>query len=121
MKRSEKNDFVAQLKNDFNVIKSLVNRCNKKKSSYNKNIKEKENLIKKFNISTSDEIEVLNNKIALSDEIEHDCKNLISYHQIIKEIIKTKYPFNINDDDNLNQLNNTVRKYQTKLYNQIPK
>ena len=107
--------------NDFNVIKSLVNRCDKKTSNYNKIIKEKENLIKKFNTSISDEIEELNNKIALSDEIEHDCKNLISYHQIIKEIIKTKYPFNINDNNNLDQLNNTVRKYQTKLYNQIPK
>ena len=71
--------------------------------------------------SISNEISKLNKELALSEEIEYDCKHLISYHLIIKEIIKIKYPFKVDDSNNLTNLNITVREYQQKLYNQIPK
>ena len=103
---------------DFNVIKSLVDRCDKTKINYNKMIKKKENMIKKFDRDVISEINDLNQKMELSKEMEHNCKNLISYHQIIKEIIKVKYPLRIdnNNNSNLNHLNTTVRKYQAELY-----
>ena len=109
--------------NDFNVIKSLVTRCDKKKADYNRIIKNKMKLVHKSNklSSISDEISKLNKELALSEEIEYDCKHLISYHLIIKEIIKIKYPFKVDDSNNLTNLNITVREYQQKLYNQIPK
>jgi hypothetical protein len=109
--------------NDFNVIKSLVTRCDKKKADYNRIIKNKMKLVHKSNklSSISNEISKLNKELALSEEIEYDCKHLISYHLIIKEIIKIKYPFKVDDSNNLTNLNITVREYQQKLYNQIPK
>jgi hypothetical protein len=103
--------------NDFNVIKSLVNRCNTQKSEHSKMLDKKHRLVKKAVGSGDDEILEIDKKLALTDEIEHDCKNLISYHQIIKEIIKSKYPYSINDN-NMNNLNTTVKNYQTKLYNE---
>ena len=109
--------------NDFSVIKSLITRCDKKKSNHNRIIQEKMKFIHQFNKTSkvSTELSELNKELALSEEIEQDCKHLISYHQIIKEIIKTKYPFKINNNDNLSGLNSVVQKYQKQLYNQIPK
>ena len=109
--------------NDFNVIKSLITRCDKKKTGYNRIINDKIKLIHKFNklSSISDEISKLNKELSISEEIEYDCKHLISYYQIIKEIIKTKYPFKVDDRNNLTDLNIKVREYQQKLYEQIPK
>jgi hypothetical protein len=108
---------------DFNVIKSLITRCNTKKKDYDKIISNKIELAHKFNnlTSISDEIKKLNKELALSEEIEHDCRHLISYHQIIKEIIKTKYPFRIDNSNNLSNLNIKVKEYQQELYEQIPK
>ena len=108
---------------DFNVIKSLITRCNTKKKDYDKIISNKIELAHKFNnlTSISDEIKKLNKELALSEEIEHDCRHLISYHQIIKEIIKNKYPFRIDNSNNLSNLNIKVKEYQQELYEQIPK
>ena len=109
--------------NDFEVIKSLITRCDKKKKNYDKIIKDKIELVHKFNKLTtiSEEIKRLNKELALSEEVEHDCKHLISYHQIIKEIVKIKYPFKVDNSNNLTNLNIKVRQYQQNLYEQIPK
>ena len=102
--------------NDFNVIKNLINTCDNSKEEFEKMIKKKEEMIKKFDAKILKEIEELNEKDMISKEMNHACKNLLSYQQVIKEIVKIKYPLRINNSNNFSHLDTMIKKYQNELY-----